>query len=132
MRNTKKTFYVYILASKKNGTLYTGLTGNLVRRTIEHKTNNKKGFTQKYGVKLLVYYETSEYVLNAINREKQIKKWSRKKKIELIESMNPEWLDLSIDMIDEEDIEELSIEIDKAYKGEGNLDSDIQRNSIRS
>ena len=132
MKDMRKTFYVYILASKKNGTLYTGFTGNLVRRTIEHKTSSKKGFTQKYSVKLLVYYEASEYVLNAINREKQIKKWSLKKKIELIESTNPGGLDLSIDIIDQKEIEELSKEMEKTYQGKTNSHSKIERNSTRS
>ena len=118
-KSDKKTYYVYILASKRNGTLYTGFTSELIRRTIEHKTSNTKSFTKKYNIKLLVYYETSNYVLNAIKREKEIKKWSRKKKIELIESMNPEWLDLSIDMMTQEEIEEISRELEKAYSDKG-------------
>ncbi len=115
IKRRKKTYCVYILASKKNGTLYTGFTCDLIRRAVEHKTSNKKSFTKKYDIKLLVYYETSNYVLNAIRREKQIKKWSRKKKIDLIESMNPEWVDLSIDMMNQEEIDEISRELDRAY-----------------
>jgi len=118
-KRKKKTYYVYILASKRNGTLYTGFTCDLIRRVIEHKTSKTKSFTKKYDIKLLVYYETSDYVLNAIRREKEIKKWSRKKKIDLIESMNPEWLDLSIDMMNQEEIEEISRELEKAYSDKG-------------
>lgn len=90
-------FYVYILASKKNGTLYTGVTNNLLRRMYEHKNKLCKGFTGKYDVNKLVYYEYTQYVNNAIQREKQLKGWLRKKKIELIESVNPYWEDLSKD-----------------------------------
>ncbi len=85
---------VYILASKRNGTLYTGVTSNLVRRIYEHKNFLIKGFTEKYGVHLLVYYEIGESITGAIEREKQIKAGSRKKKIMLIESTNPKWDDL--------------------------------------
>lgn len=85
---------VYILASKKNGTLYTGVTSDLVRRVYEHKNNLVKGFTEKYGVHLLVYYEIGESMFGTIEREKQIKSGSRKKKIMLIESINPNWNDL--------------------------------------
>jgi putative endonuclease len=89
-----KTFFVYITASRKNGTLYIGMTNNLLRRMIEHKTGLIKGFTQKYKVNNLVFYEETKYVNNAIEREKQIKGWTRKKKINLIERMNPGWKDL--------------------------------------
>ena len=90
-----RTFYVYIMASKKNGTLYIGMTNNLVRRVYEHKTNMNEGFTQKYGVHRLVYYESTNDVTAAITREKQMKKWKREWKINLIEERNPNWDDLA-------------------------------------
>ena len=86
---------VYILASKRNGTLYIGLTSDLQKRTWEHKNDLADGFTRKYGVHRLVYYELHEDMLSAITREKQIKKWNRAWKLELIEEQNPRWLDLS-------------------------------------
>jgi len=89
-----KSYFVYILASKKNGTLYIGVTNDLVRRVYEHKEGVIDGFTKKYNVKKLVYYEIHNDIRNAIQREKQIKKWYRKWKIELIEKNNPEWNDL--------------------------------------
>jgi putative endonuclease len=85
---------VYILASQRNGTLYTGVTSNLVRRVWEHKNDAKNGFSKRYGVHLLVYFELHSDMLSAITREKQIKKWNRAWKIRLIESVNPEWRDL--------------------------------------
>ncbi len=85
---------VYILASRRNGTLYTGVTSNLARRIWEHKTDALKGFTQKYKVHTLVWCEYHERMDTAISREKQIKKWNRAWKIELIERDNPEWRDL--------------------------------------
>ncbi len=85
---------VYILASGRNGTLYVGVTSDLVGRVYQHKHKLVKGFTEKYGCDKLVYYEMHETMESAITREKQIKAGSRKKKLELIESMNPEWLDL--------------------------------------
>lgn len=85
---------VYILASQRNGTLYTGVTGDLIKRTWEHKSNFVAGFTEKYGVHLLVYYELHAVMISAITREKQIKKWNRAWKIRLIESENAEWRDL--------------------------------------
>lgn len=93
----KKLFYVYILASKQNGTLYIGMTNDLMRRIMEHKQKSIKGFTKKYNVSKLVYYEETSFVNNAIAREKQLKGWLRKKKINLIESINPNWEDLSND-----------------------------------
>ncbi|MGC9029275.1 MAG: GIY-YIG nuclease family protein [Desulfomonilaceae bacterium] len=93
-----KTYYVYILASRKNGTLYVGVTSDLERRMYEHKQSLVPGFTQKYGVKDLVYFETTESVEAALQREKQLKKWNRQWKIELIEKGNPEWKDLAADM----------------------------------
>ena len=84
-------YYVYILASKRNGTLYIGVTDNLVRRVHEHKDDLVEGFTQRYGVHDLVYYETTDDVKSAIAREKHLKKWNRQWKIDLIEKDNPEW-----------------------------------------
>ena len=89
---------VYILASKKNGTLYTGMTSDLLKRVYEHKEGLAEGFTKKYGVKLLVYYEIHENPDLAIKREKRIKKWNRAWKINLIEKDNPEWDDLYGDL----------------------------------
>ena len=85
---------VYILASKRNGTLYTGVTSDLLKRIWEHKNNFIDGFTKKYQVHLLVYFELHEDMQTAITREKQIKKWNRKWKINLIEEQNPQWDDL--------------------------------------
>lgn len=85
---------VYMLASQRNGTLYVGVTSDLVKRVWEHKNDTVDGFTKEYGVHILVYYELHEGMLAAITREKQIKKWNRGWKIELIESANPEWRDL--------------------------------------
>ena len=95
-----KTYYVYILASKKNCTLYTGVTNDLERRIYEHKNNIIKGFTSKYSVHNLVYYEETNDVNEALALEKRIKGWLRKKKIALIESNNPEWKDLSKEWFD--------------------------------
>ena len=86
---------VYILASKRNGTLYTGVTSDLSRRIWQHKNDQAEGFTRKYGVHTLVYYEWHDDMHSAIVREKRIKKWNRAWKLELIESVNPEWRDLS-------------------------------------
>lgn len=88
------TYYVYILASKPHGTLYVGVTKDLVRRVYEHRTGAVKGFTKQYDVHRLVYFETSDSIESAIEREKHIKKWERAWKIELIESKNPRWEDL--------------------------------------
>ncbi|KUG21939.1 excinuclease abc, c subunit-like [hydrocarbon metagenome] len=89
-----KQYYVYILASKKNGTLYIGVTGDLVKRIYEHKQNLIDGFTKEYDVHALVYYEHHDEIEEAILREKQMKKWNRKWKIRIIEEKNPEWKDL--------------------------------------
>lgn len=89
-----KIYFVYILASKRNGTLYIGVTNDLVRRIYEHKEKMVKGFTKKYNVSLLVYYEEHGNIHSAIQREKQMKKWNRAWKIDLIEKYNPKWLDL--------------------------------------
>ena len=89
-----KDYYVYILASKQNGTLYIGVTNNLLKRVSEHKNNLVEGFTKKYNVHNLVYYEKYNDIHCAITREKQIKKWERQWKINLIEKSNPDWIDL--------------------------------------
>jgi putative endonuclease len=85
---------VYILASKRNGTLYIGVTSDLLTRVGEHKQDLIEGFTRRYGVHRLVYYEMHEAMSNAIRREKQLKEWRRAWKRRLIESMNPDWIDL--------------------------------------
>ena len=85
---------VYILASKRNGTLYIGVTSDLQKRSWEHKNDLLDGFTKKYGVHRLVYYELHGSVVSAITREKQLKKWNRAWKLELIEQGNPDWKDL--------------------------------------
>ena len=94
-----KTYYVYILASKRNGTLYIGVTNDLERRLYEHKNNLVDGFTKRYNVHDLVYYEVTNDVNAALQREKQLKRWTRKWKIELIEKVNHEWRDLAEDFI---------------------------------
>ncbi len=86
--------FVYILASKKNGTLYVGVTKDIWRRIYQHKTEWNDGFTKKYWVKILVYYEKFWYIVDAIAREKQLKKWKRERKKRLVETNNPEWKDL--------------------------------------
>ena len=90
---------VYILANKRNGTLYIGVTSNLIQRVWQHKNNVVEGFTQRYQVHQLVYYELYGDILFAINREKQLKNWKRSWKLELIEEFNPDWLDLWEDII---------------------------------
>jgi putative endonuclease len=87
-------YYVYILANKRNGTLYIGVTNDLIRRVYEHRNNLIEGFSRKYVVHLLVYFEIHNDIYHAIEREKQLKKWQRNWKIELIEKENPEWIDL--------------------------------------
>ena len=94
-----KQYYVYILASKKNGTLYLGVTNNLLKRAYEHKNNLVDGFTKKYHIHRFVYYEETGDVKSAIAREKQLKKWKREWKIKLIEKFNPDWKDLYDDLI---------------------------------
>ncbi len=93
-------YYVYILASKIRGTLYIGITNDLQRRVYEHKIGIKKGFTQKYKVNELVYFETFQNIDEAIKREKNLKKWKRDWKIRLIEEENKKWIDLSQDWFD--------------------------------
>ena len=88
-------YYVYILTNSHRNVLYTGITNDLVRRVYEHKHHLDKGsFTAKYNVEYLVYYEVTSDVKTAIEREKQIKGWNRKRKNQLVESANPDWLDL--------------------------------------
>ena len=94
-----RKYFVYILASKKNGTLYIGVTNDLTKRVYQHKNNLVEGFTQKYGIHKLVYYEIFKNIQDAITREKNIKKWKRKWKIELIEELNPNWKDLYYTLI---------------------------------
>ena len=88
-----------MLASKKNGTLYIGVTSNLIKRIHQHKTGAIEGFTKKYKVDLLVYYEVTEDIISAIAREKNLKAWKRQWKIELIEKNNPNWKDLYPEII---------------------------------
>jgi putative endonuclease len=94
-----KQFFVYILASRMGGTLYIGVTNNLPRRVWEHKQHLLRGFTQRYNVVLLVYYEAHATIGSAITREKQLKEWKRSWKIQLIEQTNPYWHDLYDELI---------------------------------
>ena len=89
-----KAGYTYILASQKNGTLYIGVTSDLIKRVWEHKHEQADGFTRKYGVHALVHFEVFEDIRAAIEREKQLKRWHRQWKINLIEESNPDWKDL--------------------------------------
>jgi putative endonuclease len=93
-----KTYYVYILASQRNGTLYIGVTNDLARRAHEHRAGIVAGFTKKYGVKTLVWYEMFGDVTAAIHRETRLKKFTRRRKLDLIESVNPQWQDLAEDL----------------------------------
>ena len=85
---------LYILASKRNGTLYIGITSNLIQRIWQHRNNHVEGFSQRYNVHQLVYFELHQNMQQAIVREKKVKKWNRKWKLKLIEKDNPEWADL--------------------------------------
>ena len=89
-----KRYYVYLLASRRRGTLYVGMANDLIRRIYEHRSDLVPGFTKRYGIHRLVYYEECQNVNAALAREKQLKKWNRKWKLELIESNNPDWIDL--------------------------------------
>lgn len=91
----QRTYFVYILASQKNGTLYTGVTGDLGRRMVQHREGLIDGFTKRYNVKLLVYFECYDDPVSAITREKMIKRWRRAWKINLIQKRNPAWCDLA-------------------------------------
>jgi putative endonuclease len=93
------SYWVYILASKQNGTLYVGVTSDIARRIYEHKTGSVPGFTKRYNVTRLVHAEEFDNISDAIEREKCLKNWRREWKLDLIESQNPEWKDLYDDMI---------------------------------
>jgi len=96
-------YYVYIMCSRSS-TLYIGVTNNLLRRVREHKNRVFKGFTSRYNIDRLVYFEETDDITVAIAREKQLKTWRRDKKIALIESANPQWKDLSLDLLDNDSI----------------------------
>ena len=96
-KNHSKDYYVYIMTNN-SGTLYTGMSGHFARRIYQHKNRLIKGFSRRYNIERLVYYEQTNDVYTALEREKEIKGWSRKKKIALIEGMNPEWKDLAEDL----------------------------------
>ena len=100
LQNMFKQYFVYILTNKKNGTFYIGITNNLLRRVYEHKAGIIEGFSTKYHLNKLVYFEVYEDVKNAILREKKLKRWHRMWKIELIEKINPEWEDLYKQLIE--------------------------------
>jgi putative endonuclease len=91
-------FWVYILANKPGGTLYVGVTNDLVRRVFEHREDLVQGFTRRYGIKKLVYFEQHDTAIGAIQREKNVKHWSREWKIDLVISINPDWRDLYDDI----------------------------------
>ena len=95
----QKQAYMYILTNVNNKVLYTGVTSNLQRRVYEHKNKIIDGFTKKYNIKKLVYFEVAEEMLKAIEREKEIKGWLRKKKLELIKGSNPGWKDLYYELV---------------------------------
>jgi putative endonuclease len=95
----ERRFFVYILASRKHGTLYIGVTSDLIRRVYEHQQKMVPGFTKRYGVTRLVYFEIYDDAISAITREKELKKWRRDWKIRLIEEANPEWVDLSATLV---------------------------------
>lgn len=90
----RKQGYVYILASRQNGTLYTGVTSDIVRRVWEHRQGDVAGFTKKYNCKTLVYFEVFDDIVDAIRREKAVKEWKRAWKLRMIEERNPTWRDL--------------------------------------
>ena len=94
-----KSYYVYIMATKQDGTLYIGVTNDLIKRVNQHKNDTFEGFTKKYQIHILVYYEQTEDVHEALIREKRLKWWKRKWKLELIEKVNPEWKDLYQDLM---------------------------------
>jgi putative endonuclease len=93
------SFFVYMVSSRRNGTVYIGMTDNLARRIWEHQTGAVAGFTKKYGVKTLVWYELHESRETAFQRERQLKKWNRAWKLKLIESGNPDWRDLTAELV---------------------------------
>ena len=91
--------YVYIITNKRNGTLYTGVTSDLIKRVAEHKEGSIDGFSKRYDLKMLVWYEVHDDINEAIKREKQIKNWERNWKLRIIEEKNPDWLDLYDEII---------------------------------
>lgn len=95
----EKSFHVYIVTNKPNGTLYIGVTSDLIKRIWEHKTGAVPGFTKKYHLKMLVYYEPHEEAESAIHHEKRLKEWKRSWKLSLIEKQNPDWRDLYVDIL---------------------------------
>ncbi len=95
----EKEYYVYLLTNWNNKVMYVGVTNDLQRRIYEHREKNVKGFTEKYNIKKLVYYEQTSDIEVALNREKEIKKWRREKKDRLVEKINPSWRDLSDDFL---------------------------------
>jgi len=92
-------YWVYILANKPGGTLYVGVTNNLIRRVYEHREGLAEGFTKRYGIKMLVYFEAHDTIAAALQREKNIKHWSREWKVDLILASNPDWKDLYHDIV---------------------------------
>lgn len=94
----ERTYWVYILATGRNGTIYIGVTGNLPRRACEHRTGALEGFAKRYDAKRLVHCEAFRDVHDALQREKNLKKWPRRRKLELIEESNPDWRDLYDDL----------------------------------
>ena len=97
--NKEHRYYVYILANRRNGTLYIGVTNSLFSRTFRHKLKeNPQSFTARYNIDKLIYFETYQYIQDAISREKQMKKWNRQWKVKLFEQDNPTWRDLFHDM----------------------------------
>ncbi len=100
MFKTNHQYYVYIITNRKEGVLYIGVTNDLERRMSEHKQGLSKGFSKRYNLDKLIYFETYQYINDAIKREKNIKKWKREWKIELINEDNPKWEDLSKDWFD--------------------------------
>ncbi len=97
--SAKEAFYVYMLASRRYGTLYVGMSSNLMKRIWDHKSGEISGFTKKYKVHSLVWYERHETAESAIKRERNLKEWKRQWKVELIEKSNPEWFDLYPDLV---------------------------------
>ncbi len=100
-----RSYFVYILTSKRNKTLYVGVTNDIIRRVFEHKQKKIDGFTKKYNVNKLVYFEETDDIYAAIYREKQLKWWKRKWKLDLIETMNPDWNDLFYEIGGSDDLE---------------------------
>ena len=100
MKGNYHQYYVYLLSNKKDGVLYIGVTNDLERRMFEHKNKLVKGFTKNYNLDKLIYFEQFQYINDAIKREKQLKNWNRRWKIDLVETENQEWKDLSFEWFD--------------------------------